>query len=105
MACGTPCLLPYSSALAEWPNGGVEYYDVYEDMPFVNTGGVNTIMDTPRLDSFIEKMEKLYTETQYRRDLGYKGYKLVTSSKYQWKEIANQFHDVFKKVLNERVSK
>lgn len=99
MACGTPCLLPYSSALAEWPKGGVEYYEVYDDVPYVNTGGVNTIMDTPKLSSFIEKMEKLYQEAQYRKELGNKGYKLVTASKYQWKNIASQFHEVFKTVI------
>lgn len=99
MACAIPCLIPNSSALAEWPNGGVEYIDVDTSIPFVNTGGVNTIMDTPKLESYIEKMELLYNNAAYRKDLGKKGWKLVTKDRFKWSTVAEQFDAVFNKAL------
>jgi D-inositol-3-phosphate glycosyltransferase len=99
MACAVPSLAPYSSAPKEWASGGVEYYDVIPDMPFVNNGGVNTIMDTPDLNSYIEKMELLYNDEKYRAELGKKGYRLVTNKKFSWPAIADQFDGLFRSAI------
>jgi len=102
MACAVPSLVPKSSALAEWPNGGVEYIDIIPDLPTVNTGGVNTIMDTPSLDSFIEGAERLYQDAQYRKKLGFKGFKIATASKFKWENIAARFNEELNKALEDR---
>lgn len=99
MACGIPSIVPRSSALAEWPKGAVEYVDVLEDMPFVNFNQVNTIMDTPSLDSFVEKAELLYNDAEYRKNLGYAAFKKATQTQFKWDVIAVQFEAVFNTVI------
>ena len=99
MACGIPSIVPRSSALAEWPDNAVEYVEVIPDLPTVNPGMVNTIMDTPDLNSFITGMEKLYNDAEYRKALGKKGYKVATRKVFDWKEIAMKFHAVFETVI------
>lgn len=95
MSCGIPSLCANSSALSEWPKGAVEYIDIIPDLPFVNQNGVNTIMDTISLDSFIEKAELLYTDEKYRKDLGFKGYMHMQQDQFKWNKIAQQFNTVF----------
>jgi glycosyltransferase involved in cell wall biosynthesis len=99
MACAIPCIVPNSSAMAEWPKGAVEYIDIVPNLPTVNTGMVNTIMDTPSLDSFIEKAELLYNNPQYRKDLGFKGFKRATESRFKWSTIATQFEAIFDQLV------
>lgn len=98
MACAVPCIVPRASALAEWPKDGVAYMDLLQGYPNVNPGGVNTVMDTPKIESFIDQMDHIYTDEAYRKELGVKGYKVATKSKFNWKNIADQFHAVFEKV-------
>ena len=100
MACGLPCIIPQYSALAEWPNGGVEYISV-DPKPEFNTAQVNTIFRQFNLESFIEKSEKLYNDAAYRKELGKKAYRLATKSEFEWKNIANEFHAVFQKVIKQ----
>lgn len=95
MACKLPALVPKSSALAEWPNGAVHYVDIIPDLPFVNFSQVNTIMDTPSLDSFIEGAEKLYNDPEYRKELGYKAFSRATQARFKWDVIATHFDAVF----------
>jgi D-inositol-3-phosphate glycosyltransferase len=102
MACAVPCLVPNSSALAEWPKGGVDYIEVYEDLPNVNLNGVNTIMDTPRLDSFIEKMERIYNDEMHRKDLSKRGFEIATDKKFKWRNIANSFDNILNSILEEK---
>lgn len=99
MACGIPCVVPRSSALAEWPEDKVLHIECHTDIPNVNTMGVNTIMDTPRLDSFIEQMERLYNDAALRKSLGTAGWKHVNKSKFDWSNIADRFNEVFEKAL------
>jgi len=99
MACGIASIVPRSSALAEWPNGAVQYVEIIPDLPNVNPGMVNTIMDTPELTSYITGMEQLYNDPVYRKELGKKAYKLATKSALEWPNIAKQFDAVFERVL------
>ena len=102
MACAIPSIAPRSSALAEWPNGAIEYVEVMPNMPFVNTSMVNTIMDTPDMESFITAAEKLYNDKDYRKDLGFKGFKRATQARFKWEAIAVQFGAIFNTLLKER---
>jgi D-inositol-3-phosphate glycosyltransferase len=99
MACGIPAVVPRSSALAEWPDGGVEYVDVIPDFPTVNPGMVNTVMDTPDLNSTIDAFDRLYFSAEYRKELGKKAYKLAIKSTFEWPNIAKRFDEVFERVL------
>ena len=100
MACGIPCLVPEYSALAEWPNGAVEYMAV-DEIPEYNTAQINTKFRRFNLESFIEKAEYLYQNKAYRKELGKKAYRLATKSEFEWKNIANEFHAVFQKVIKQ----
>jgi glycosyltransferase involved in cell wall biosynthesis len=104
MACAIPSLAPNSSAMAEWAKGGVEYIDIIPDLPFVNVSMVNTVMDTPSLDSFILGAEKLYSDNEYRKNRGFQGHKIATASRFKWENIATQFESVFQTVLQRKGS-
>jgi glycosyltransferase involved in cell wall biosynthesis len=65
---------------------------------------VNTVMDTPSLDSFILGAEKLYNDNEYRKSLGFQGHKIATASRFKWENIATQFESVFQTVLQRKGS-
>lgn len=102
MATKVPQILPDWSALGEW----CRYEDGTSAVEFVpctsidvNTGGINTIGGVPDKNLFIDALEKLYQDKEYRTQLGEKGYKLITDGKYDWKNIAAIFDQEFKQLL------
>lgn len=99
MACKIATLAPRSSALAEWPNGGVEYIEINE-IPVFNTKGLNTEGKVPDMRSALQKLELLYNDNEYRKSLANAGYKIATDPKYEWKNIGIQWDMLFKEVLN-----
>ena len=52
-------------------------------------------------DGVAEALERLYEDPNYLEEMSEKAYKLVTQSKYSWKEIAKQWNSLFTEVLNE----
>lgn len=101
MAMKIAMAVPRYSALGEWPNGGVHYIEV-NDSPFFNIKGLNTRGGVPDLTSTIDALEKLYTDTDYRIQIAEKGYALSTADKFNWRTVAMQFNDVFKKPITKQ---
>lgn len=99
MACKVPALVPRDSAMAEWPNDTVEYMELLEDYVNVNIQGVNTIMHVPSLASFIDRMEYLYHNPEYRKQKAMDGYLHITQPSFKWSTIAQQFHTLFIKAV------
>lgn len=100
MACGIPAIVPKSSALAEWPNGGVEYVSV-NPVPDLVTSGINIIQHSPDHNEVIEALERLYRDEQARKDLAIRGYQVATQDKYSWNKITNEFYRLFESLRNE----
>lgn len=94
MACKVPALVPDHTALSEWPKGGVEYIQpaIIGGIPLYTstTNNLNTRHVTPDPNDAVEKLQKLYTNPKYRKELGNKGYDLVTKN-HNWDHIAQQF--------------
>lgn len=93
MAAGTPAILPNHSALSEWPEGNAHYMDVYP-FPQLTDRGLNTIHHVTEMESAIESLHKLYTDSQYRRQLGKAGTDHMNKTKFQWPVIAYQFMEI-----------
>lgn len=100
MACRIPNAVPNHSAFSEWPKGGVEYFDLLDGGIQVSPNGLNTIGRIASMDSVINVLEKLYQDTNYRKELARKGYKLITKTEHDWKNIAKKFSSVFSNVLH-----
>lgn len=98
MACGIPQIVPEWSALAEWPQGAVHYVPCTSTI--VHPGGINTIGGLADEHLFIEALEKMYTNEQYRMQLGRRGLELMNQPKFNWTNIADQFDQVFTKEVN-----
>lgn len=96
MAMKIPMIVPRYSALGEWADGGVHYAEI-SDIPYFNIKGLNTRGGVPDKQSTIAALEKLYNDKEYRLSLAERGYNLATQNKYNWRNIAMQFNDVFKK--------
>jgi glycosyltransferase involved in cell wall biosynthesis len=94
MAMRIPMIVPRYSALGEWTNNGVHYTDI-ADEPFFNIRGVNTRGGIPTVQSTIDALEILYTDVDYRKRLALAGYKVATDKQFQWKNVAQQFHNIF----------
>ena len=106
MACRIPNIVPEWSALGEWcrlEDGTPAVHYVPCTSIYVNTGGVNTIGGVADKALFIEALEKLYTDEQYRRTLGEYGYTVITNPKYDNKNVAAAFNMLFKKTLYEQL--
>jgi|688.fasta_scaffold07428_9 D-inositol-3-phosphate glycosyltransferase len=98
MATGLPTILPKHSALAEWPEGNAHYMDVYP-FPQLTDRGLNTIHHVTDMESAIESLHKLYTDHEYRKNLGDAGHKHMNKEKFKWPVIANQFMEIINGVL------
>lgn len=94
MACGVPAILPEYSALAEWPNSGCFYVPV-DDTPDFQGNQLNTVHKYPNIYWTIEALENLYTSTALRLELGKRALKVATDTKFNWKNISNQFLEIF----------
>lgn len=95
MAMRVPMIVPKYSALGEWANGGVHYTDI-SDIPYFNIKSLNTKGGIATLESTVEALEVMYTDSEYREGIASAGYKLATSAKFNWRNIAQQFDLVFK---------
>jgi D-inositol-3-phosphate glycosyltransferase len=96
MAMKIPMIVPRYSALGEWANGGVHYAEI-SDVPYFNVKGLNTRGGIPDKQSTIAALDKIYNDKDYSKSIAEKGYNLATQSKYNWRNIAMQFNDIFKK--------
>ena len=97
MACKVPAIVPDFSALSEWPYGAVHYVNV-DPTPRHNTNNVDTVHKTISVPNAVEALERLYQDSDYRKELAEKGYAHVTQSKYAWPTIAKHFAKVLKEV-------
>ncbi len=95
MAMGIPMIVPEYSALGEWAKGGV-HYTAISDIPWFNIHGLNTRGGIPDKASTIAALEKMYTDVDYRKSIGEAGYKLATSEKFSWRNVALQFDRIFR---------
>jgi D-inositol-3-phosphate glycosyltransferase len=100
MATHTANMAVNTAAISEWANGGVHYIRP-SNIPLVSTRGLNTIQAQADIDSYIEGLERLYTDTSYRDYIANSGYGLVTQSKYQWSIIADRLHRIFKDYIDD----
>lgn len=97
MACGIPQIIPEWSALAEWAHDGALFVECTTRQ--ANSGGLNTIGGIADKDQFIAAMNKMYYDTNERQRIGQAGYDLVHQPQFLWKNVADQFDTVFKKVM------
>ena len=95
MAMKIPMIVPNFSALGEWANGGVHYTTI-SDIPYFNIRDLNTRGGIADMQSVIDALELMYSNSDYRADIAEKGYKLATSVKFEWRNIAREFNTVFR---------
>lgn len=99
MAMGIPMIVPEYSALAEWPKGGVHYTRI-SDIPFYNINGLNTRGGIADMEDTIQALQRMYIDSDYRNKIARAGYNIATDIKFNWRTIARQFNEIFKKVLH-----
>lgn len=97
MACGIANIVPEWSALAEWPRGGVSYIPCTSIQ--VNPGGINTVGGIADKRLYVEELEHMYQDVDYRNSVAKAGFDLVNQPKFSWNAVANQFDQLFMKVL------
>lgn len=98
MAVGIPAILPKHSALAEWPQGNAEYMDIYP-WPSLTDRGLNTIHHVTEMESAIAALHKMYTDVEYRKQLGKQSQAHMNQDCFKWPVIANQFTEIINGVL------
>ena len=98
MAMKVPMIVPKYSALGEWANGGVHYTDI-SDIPYFNIKALNTKGGIATLESTVTALETMYVDAEYRQHIAEAGYKLATSAKFNWRNIAQQFDLVFRTAI------
>ena len=102
MAVACPVIIPRHSALAEWPEGNAEYMEIYP-WPALTDRGLNTIHHVTEMESAIAALHKLYTDKQYRLELGQRGFEHMTQKKFNWDVIARQFVEIIDEALKQKV--
>lgn len=97
MACGTPCLLPRWSALAEWapPVARMIECTAYEVQPSINT--VGGVMDRVQAVAALDFLYRNPSERIVMRDAGIR---LASEPKFRWDAIGVEFVKVLEDVLN-----
>jgi D-inositol-3-phosphate glycosyltransferase len=98
MAAGVPTILPNHSALSEWPEGNTCYMDIYP-FPQLTDRGLNTVHHVTEMESAIAALHKMYTDHEYRKALGAAGHRHMSSEKFKWPVIANQFMEIINGVI------
>ena len=98
MAMRVPMIVPKYSALGEWANGGVHYTEI-SNIPYFNTKALNTKGGIATLESTVDALETMYVDAAYRQHVAEAGYKLATSAKFNWRNIAQQFDLVFRTAI------
>lgn len=96
-----PMIVPNYSALGEWTKGGAHQMELAEE-PIFNINGLNTRGRPPSKVSAIAALERMYSDDVYRNDIAEKGYQLATQSKFNWRNIAMQFHSHLQRLLKEK---
>jgi len=102
MACAVPQVFPNWSALGEWAADGGIAIPCYTTE--VRPGGINTIGGIADKQAFVQALNLLYVDANYRKEIGIKGYELVNREDYVWKNVANEFSELLTAVINERDS-
>ena len=97
MACGTPNILPYFSALTEWPVEAA--YMVEVSQPSVVTKGSNLVEWCVDYRAMAQAMRVLYESPAQRLAYAGLGYALAQQPQFRWNVIADQFHAVFEEVV------
>jgi D-inositol-3-phosphate glycosyltransferase len=97
MACGVPQIVPRWSALGEWADGGAAFVECTATQ--ANSGGLNTIGGIADKAQFIQELDRMYFDIPYRKKIGKAGYDLVRQPQFQWKNVADKFDQIFKKVM------
>lgn len=101
MACGVPQVVPDFAALGEWPKGAVINVPVEHgaaNFGFKSFG----IGATPLEEPFIEALDHLASDPEYRAELGRLGFERAAEPRFQWCEIAKRFHNELSAVLSGR---
>lgn len=93
MACRKPCLVPYWSALADWPCGGVSYINCTGTY---TAPGISTVHGVADREHSIQMLNLLYKDQTYRDEVAQCGYELISQDKFRWAEIGKQFNAIFK---------
>jgi len=97
MACAVPQVVPDWSALGEWAKDGAALIPCTSTQ--ANSGGLNTIGGIMDKKMFMLEMDRLYYDADYRKKIGKAGHNLVRAPMFQWKSVADQFDNVFTKVM------
>lgn len=102
MAMKLATVTPRYSALAEWPiqNGveGTHYVDIL-DIPNIYESGIGTDHKVFNPDQMVEALELMYQSVYYRNQVAERGYKIATSPKFNWSNIAMEFDNIFTNLL------
>lgn len=102
MAAGVPNIVPNWSALGEWcrfEDGTPAVHYVPCTNIDVNTGGINTVGGIADKDHFIEALNILYNNEEYRKELGERGRKLLLQPRFDWKNVAASFNRSFQALV------
>ncbi len=90
MACGTPQLVPDSSALAEWAEPAVKI----PCSRLLMNPEINTIGSLVDHAPFVEALDSLYRNRAARNAMSNNGLRHVRQECFTWKSIAQQFNAV-----------
>ena len=93
MAAGKPVILPNHSALGEWPRPNALYMDCYP-FPQLTDRGLNTIHHVTEMESAINALQTMYTDSALRADLGQRALAHMWQSKFSWSLIGEQFVEI-----------
>jgi glycosyltransferase involved in cell wall biosynthesis len=93
MAVGVPAILPNHSALGEWPRPNAFYMDCYP-FPQLTDRGLNTIHHVTEMESAINALHKMYTDSALRAELGQRALAHMRQSKFSWSVIGKQFVEI-----------
>jgi hypothetical protein len=71
--------------------------------PALTDRGLNTIHHVTEMESAIAALHKMYTDKQYRLELGQRGFEHMTQKKFNWDVIARQFVEIIDEALKQKV--
>ena len=95
-ACGVPQIVPNHTSLKEIFEGAAPLIDncfMDVDMNF------NRDMPVPSAEHLAELLDQMYTDKDYRDQVGKDCYARATDAKYQWDNVATKFKTVFDQVM------
>lgn len=95
MATGVATLLPKHSVLPEWTEGNAIFVDCHK-FPSLTDRGLNTIHHVIDTEKAVDALQMLYVNSQLRHKIGQNGYGHINKPQFNWKNIANNFMELFK---------